>query len=176
MKNRQQLLRDSAKGAAIKKAGFLTSVHALRPDAKKRLDQLLIAGISPEQALKEIQETFAIYLQNLPSKSAVYEYKKKYLAPSLTNFRHVSELDTQKIDVASLFVTHLKRFIAIDLNVLQDRWYKQLEEEQLTGSNQKMVNETGKMYMEGVKLTMDMINRLNIDYKDDIKQSTAPAE
>ena len=38
------------------------------------------------------------------------------------------KLDVEKMNTASLFISHLRRFVAVDLNVLQDRWYRGLGE------------------------------------------------
>src|SRR3990170_7015738 len=121
-------IRNSVKGAAIKKAGFLTGIHALPAEIKNKLDELLLRRYAPERALSILEREYPN--TNLPSKSAVYTYKAKYLPTVMTNSRQVSlnveKLDVEKMNVASLYVSHLKRFIAIDLNVLQDRWYKSL--------------------------------------------------
>ena len=164
--------RNSIKGAAIKKAGFLTGIHALPLEVKNKLDELLLRRYAPERALSILEREYPN--ANLPSKSAVYTYKSKYLPASMTNSRQVSlnveKLDIEKMNVASLYVSHLKRFIAIDLNVLQDRWYKNLEKEQDTGVTQKATNELGKMYMEGIKLGMDMLLKLNVSIDTQEKQ------
>lgn len=165
MTNFNQQLRQSSKGAAIRKAGFLTGIHALPPQIKNRLDELLLHRYSPEKALSILEREYPG--TNLPSKSAVYAYKSKYLPNSLTKVGQLSQiaesLDIEKMNTASLFLSHLKRFIAIDLNVLQDRWYKSLEEEQQLSKNQRITNELGKMYIEGIKMGMDMLTKLNVN-------------
>jgi len=160
------IVRHVAKGAAIRKAGFLTGVHALPPEIKNKLDELLLRRYAPERALSILEKQYPD--TNLPSKSAVYTYKSKYLPASMSNSRHVSlnveKLDVEKMNVTSLFLSHLKRFIAIDLNVFQDRWHESLEKEHETGNVQKHTNELGKMYMDGIKLGMDMLLRLNVNF------------
>jgi len=158
--------RNSIKGAAIKKAGYLSGIHALPPEIKNKLDELLLRRYAPERALAILERQYPD--TKLPSKSSVYTYKAKYLLASMTNSRHVSQnvekLDVEKMNVTSLFLSHLKRFIAIDLNVFQDRWHESLEKEQETGIVQKHTNELGKMYMDGIKLSMDMLLRLNVNF------------
>lgn len=173
------IIRHAAKGGAIRKAGFLTGIHALAPVIKNKLDELLLRRYAPERALSILEKEYPN--TNLPSKSAVYTYKSKFLPPFMTNSRQVSlnveKLDVEKMSVASLYLSHLRRFIAIDLNVLQDRWYKRLEQEQETGEPQKATNELGKMYMEGIKLGMDMLLRLNVNFDTlDEKESDTEEE
>ena len=171
------IVRHVAKGAAIRKAGFLTGVHALPPEIKNKLDELLLRRYAPERALSILEKQYPD--TNLPSKSAVYTYKSKYLPASMSNSRHVSlnveKLDVEKMNVTSLFLSHLKRFIAIDLNVFQDRWHESLEKEHETGNVQKHTNELGKMYMDGIKLGMDMLLRLNVNFAAQEEQEKATA-
>lgn len=171
MSKTSKQLRDSIKGASIRKAGFLTGIHALPPKVKNRLDELLLCRYSPEQTLSKLEQDFPDV--KLPSRSAVYSYKDKYLPTSLSKVRQVAhiaeELDIEKMNTASLFVSHLRRFIAIDLNVLQDRWYQELEQNQNGRSNPRMTNEAGKMYMEAIKLGMDMLIKLNVDMQEAVK-------
>ena len=159
-------IRNSVKGAAIKKAGFLTGIHALPAEIKNKLDELLLRRYAPERALAILEREYPN--ANLPSKSAVYTYKAKYLPASMSNSRHVSlnveKLDVEKMNVTSMFLSHLKRFIAIDLNVFQDRWHESLEKEHETGNVQKHTNELGKMYMHGIEVAMDMLLRLNVNF------------
>jgi hypothetical protein len=171
-------LRQSFKGASIRKAGFLTGIHALPPKVKNRLDELLLCRYSPEQALSKLEQDFPEV--KLPSRSAVYTYKGKYLPNSLSKVRQVAqiaeELDIEKMNTASLFVSHLRRFIAVDLNVLQDRWYQGLEANQNGKGDQRMINEAGKMYMEAIKLGMDMLTKLNVDMQETVKPVEEPEE
>jgi hypothetical protein len=67
----------ATKGAAIKKAGFLTGIHALSQVVKSRLDELLRLNYPPEKVLMYLSQEFPN--TNLPSKSALYVYKNKYL-------------------------------------------------------------------------------------------------
>ena len=107
-------VRNSMKGAAIKKAGFLNGIDALPPEIKNKLDELLLRRYAPERALAILERQYPD--TNLPSKSAVYTYKAKYLPASMTNSRHVSlnveKLDVEKMNVTLLYLSHLKRFIA----------------------------------------------------------------
>lgn len=156
--------RRAVKGAAIRQAGLLTGIHALPEHIKSRLDELLLSRYSPEKVLSQLTLEFPNV--NLPSKSAVYSYKDKYLPVSLTGTRQVSQaveqLDIEKMDTAKLFLSHIKRFVAIDLNVMQERWYKAVENDQKQGKNQKTTDDAGKMYMEGMKMATIMLNQFNV--------------
>lgn len=171
MSSSSRQLRQSIKGASIRKAGFLTGIHALPPKVKNRLDELLLCRYSPEQVLSKLEQDFPEV--KLPSRSAVYSYKDKYLPNSLSKVRQVAqiaeELDIEKMNTASLFISHLRRFIAIDLNVLQDRWYQELERNQDGKGNPRMTVEAGRMYMEAIKLGMDMLLKLNVDMQEAVK-------
>lgn len=160
----RKIILNSNKGNSIKKAGFLTGIHALPPHIKSRLDELLLCRYSPERALSELESEYPN--TNLPSKSAVYSYKTKYLPTSLTGVRQVSQaveqLDIEKMDLAKLFASHIKRFIAIDLNVMLDRWHRGLEDDQEQDKNQKSTDEAGKMYMEAIKMVTVLLNQLNV--------------
>lgn len=174
------IVKHAAKGGAIRKAGFLTGIHALPPEIKNKLDELLLRRYAPERALSILSKEYPD--TNLPSKSAVYGYKSRYLPASMTNLRHVSQnvekLDVEKLNVTSLFLSHLKRFIAIDLNVLQDRWYKSLDKEQEVGIVLKDTNDSGKMYMDGIQLGMAMLLRLNVNFaaQEEQEKETASDE
>ena len=70
MSESSKQLRQSIKGASIRKAGFLTGIHALPSKVKNRLDELLLCRYSPEQALSKLEQEFPEV--KLPSRSAVY--------------------------------------------------------------------------------------------------------
>ena len=86
----------AAKGSSIRKAGFLTGIHALPPEIKNKLDELLLRRYAPERALSILEREYPD--ANLPSKSAVYTYKSKSLPASMTNSRQVS-LNVEKLDI-----------------------------------------------------------------------------
>lgn len=166
----------SIKGASIKKAGFLTGIHSLPEQIKSRLDELLLSRYSPEKVLSKLESEFPSV--NLPSKSAVYSYKDKYLPISLTGTRQMSQaveqLDIEKMDTAKLFLSHIKRFVAVDLNVMQERWYKAVENDQKQGKTLKSTDDAGKMYMEAIKMIAVMLNQLNV--KAHLEEESEPKE
>lgn len=175
MKTHSTKKRFASKGSAISKAGYKTGIHALPNDVKTRLDEMLLLRYSPEKALSILEKEYPDI--NLPSKSAVYSYKSKYLTESLTKVRQVSQLaeklDIEKMNISSLLISHLRRFIAIDLNVLQDRWYRSLDEEKQLGKSQKYTNDLGKIYLEGIKLSMDMLLKLNVNFEVNEKKESS---
>lgn len=155
MKNGQDF-RHLSKGTSILKAGFETGVHALPSEVKEEIDKLLGLKYPPKEVLRLTSQKFPGVA--LPSKTALYNYRNKYFDQSLVKSTGITieqeAFDTEKIKVKSLILTTIRQFIAIDLPKLREHW---LEDQK----NRKLA----QTYMEGYKLVLDTLGKLNIQYQ-----------
>lgn len=62
----------------------------------------------------------------------------------------------------SLVVGHVKRFVAIDLPLLRERWYQSIDNDAKTGYLSKSTIEARKAYMDALKISMEVIPKMNI--------------
>jgi hypothetical protein len=165
MQNDEQIKRNATKGAAIKLAGFTSGIDALPEDIKEKLDLMLRCKYSPQRILSELSQRFPDV--NLPSKSALYNYRKRFFEQSIVSatpvVRAEQEFDVEKVKLKSAVIWHIKRFIAVDLQVLRDRWYKAMEKDRATGLLSKETKEASKTYLQAIKISMDTMPRLNIN-------------
>lgn len=154
----------SLKGSTVRQAGFETSIHALPPEIKQQVDQMINQKFPPAKVLRYLAQKYPEV--NLPSKSALYNYRKRYFNNSLVNLRQVSqfenELDIDKIKLKSVLLSQIKRFIAIDLPELRDRWHDSTEKDKKKKIQSRDSKELGKLYMEAIKISLDAIPKLNI--------------
>lgn len=165
MQNDEQKKRNATKGAAIKLAGFSSGVDALPEDIKEKLDLMLRCKYSPHRILSELSQRFPGV--SLPSRSALYNYRKRFFEQSIVSATPVvkaeQDFDAEKVKLKSAVVWHIKRFIAVDLQVLRDRWYQAMENDQKTGQLSKETKEASKLYLQAIKISMDTMPRLNIN-------------
>lgn len=145
-----------SKGTLVLKAGFETGIHALPPEVKEEIDKLLGMKYPPKEVLRHVSQKFP--QASLPSKSALYNYRNKYFEQSLVKSNGVTKeqeaFDTEKIKVKSLILTTVKQFIATDLPKLRELW-------SVDPANRKLA----QTYMEGYKLVLDSLGKLNIQYQ-----------
>lgn len=156
MKNNKQLSGhtngDPIKGAKIKQLGYKTSIHALPDFIRDKVDSLLLVGESPASVIDLLSEKYPKL--NLPSQSALYNYKKRYLLQSEN-----PEESLDQINIKNVAVEHLKRYLAFDLPTIRNQWVKSLSKDENS-------TKLSKQYLEAVKLSMDLIQRLNIPLDD----------
>jgi len=163
MKNTKQLSGhtngDPIKGAKIKQLGYKTSIHALPNFIRDKIDSLLLVGESPASVIDMLSEKYPKL--SLPSSSALYNYKRRYLQPE------ESENDLNTVEVKNVAVDHLKRFLAYDLPTIRYQWVKSLSKDE---NNTRL----SKQYLEAIKLSMDFIQRLNISLEANELTSNKP--
>lgn len=164
--------RNASKGATVRKMGFETGIHALPVDIKSQIDEMIKQKYPPTKILRYLSQKYPN--QSLPSKSALYSYRKKHYTESLASHRQLlqseNQLDVDKIKLKSVLLTQIKRFVAFDLPTLRERWIKALEnDEQLVLPQTKGI---GRMYMEAVKLSIEAVPKLNIEMTDEVEQET----
>lgn len=156
MKNSKTSNNNLSKGTLVLKAGFETGIHALPPEVKEEIDRMLGLKYPPLEILRQVSQKYPNV--SLPSKSALYNYRNRYFEQSLVRpngvIKEQEAFDTEKIKVKSLILTTIKQFIATDLPQLRELWIKD-------PANAKLA----RTYMEGVKLTLDGIGKLNIQYQ-----------
>ncbi len=156
MKNNTQLSGykngDPIKGAKIRQLGYKTSIHALPDFIRDKIDSLLLVGESPASVIDLLSEKFPKL--NLPSQSALYNYKRKFLQSEKP------EESLDRINIKNVAVEHLKRYLAFDLPTIRKQWIKSLSKEENS-------TKLSKQYLEAVKLSMDLIQKLNISLETD---------
>jgi len=164
MTNTVHKIRYAAKGSSIIHAGFETSVHALPGVVKDKLDSYLKCKYSPAKILAHLSQEFPDV--SLPSRSAMYNYRKRYFEQSIVSATPVAKaeevFDADKINLKSLVVSHVKRFVSVDLPALRERWYKSMENDQGKTQLSKETRESARLYLEAVKVSMDVMPKLNI--------------
>lgn len=148
--------RHLSKGTSIIKAGFETGIHALPQEVKEEIDKLLGLKYPPKEILRHVSQKFPN--ASLPSKTALYNYRNKYFEQSLVKETGITKeqeaFDTEKIKVKSLILTSIKQFIATDLPKLREVWSEDPKNRKLTQN-----------YLEGYKLVLDSLGKLNIQYQ-----------
>ncbi len=82
--------------------------------------------------------------------------------------------DAEKVNLKSLVVNQVKRFVAIDLPELRERWYKAIESDQGKTQLSKETREAARLYIEAVKVSMDVMPKLNI--KVELKENVTQVE
>lgn len=164
MTNTVHKLRYAAKGSSIIHAGYETGVHALPGAVKDKLDSYLRSKYSPTRILSQLSQEFPNV--SLPSRSALYNYRRRYFEQSLVSATPVAKIeevfDADKINLKSLVVNHVKRFVAVDLPELRERWYKSMENDKGKTQLSKETRESARLYLEAVKVSMDVMPKLNI--------------
>lgn len=164
MQNKDSKTRYAAKGSSITHAGYETGVHALPGTVKDKLDSYLRSKYSPAKILAQLSQEFPG--KSLPSRSALYNYRKRYFEQSIVSATPIAKIeeafDADKVNLKSLVVAHVKRFVAVDLPELRERWYKAMENDQGKTQLSKETREVARLYLEGVKVSMDIVPKLNI--------------
>jgi RNA processing factor Prp31 len=156
--------RYSAKGSSIIHAGYESGIHALPGTVKDKLDSYLRSKYSPARILAQLSKEFPNV--SLPSRSALYNYRKRYFEKSVVSATPVAKIeevfDADKINLKSLVVSHVKRFVAVDLPELRERWYRAMEKDQNKTQLSKETREAARLYIDAVKTSMDIMPKLNI--------------
>ena len=164
MQNHDNKIRYANKGGSITQAGYETGVHALPGEVKDKLDSYLRSKYSPARILSQLSQEFPKV--SLPSRSALYNYRKRYFEQSIVSATPVAKIeevfDADKINLKSLVVAHVKRFVAVDLQVLREKWYKSMENDQGKSELSRETKDMAKLYIEAVKVSMDVMPKLNI--------------
>ncbi len=156
--------RYAVKGNSIIHAGYETGIHALPGVVKDKLDQYLKCKYSPARILSQLSQEFPN--TSLPSRSALYNYRKRYFEQSIVSATPVAKIeevfDADKINLKSLVVNNVKRFVAVDLPELRERWYNAMQYDQGKTQFSKETREAARLYIEAVKVSMDIMPKLNI--------------
>lgn len=176
MQNQDSKTRYASKGSSITHAGYETGVHALPGTVKDKLDSYLRSKYSPARILSQLSQEFPKV--SLPSKSALYNYRKRYFEQSIVSATSVAKIegafDADKVNLKSLLVSQVKRFVAVDLPELRERWYKSMESDQGDPQLSRETRESAKLYIEAVKVSMDIMPKLNI--KIELKENMIQTE
>jgi hypothetical protein len=163
----QEKARYASKGSTIRQAGFETGIHALPPEIKNELDTMLKQRFPPNKVLRHLSEKYPG--QPLPSKSALYNYRRRYFEQSLVSerglIRQEEKLDLEKVGLKGAILDHIKRFVALDLPALREQWVKSLEKDTENGFISKETRDIGKLYMEALKLSLDAVPKFNIRFE-----------
>src|SRR3989344_6361825 len=73
------------KATLVRQSEFKSSIHALPPKIKARIDQYLSLRYSPYEVLAKVCQEFP--RAELPSPKAVENYRNKYHTKALTTYR-----------------------------------------------------------------------------------------
>lgn len=173
MSNDAKVQRQAVKGATVRHMGFETGIHALPAKVKQEIDRMISLKYSPIKILSQVEQKYPN--QPLPSKSALYNYRKRYFTESLSNHRQLSQaenaLDIDKIKLKSVLLTQIKRFVAFDLPSIRERWISAFErDEHLQHPGTKDI---GRLYMDAVKLGLETIPKLNINLVSEVESDEA---
>lgn len=164
MQKQDAKTRYASKGNSIIHAGYETGIHALPTEIKDKLDSYLRSKYSPARILAQLSKEFPNV--SLPSRSALYNYRKRYFEKSVVSATPVAKseelFDADKINLKSLVVSHVKRFVAVDLPELRERWYRAMEKDQDRTQLSKETREAARLYIDAVKTSMDIMPKLNI--------------
>jgi hypothetical protein len=164
MQNTYDKTRYASKGNSITHAGYETGIHALPGAVKDKLDQYLRLKYSPAKVLAQLSKEYPGV--TLPSRSALYNYRKRYFEQSVVSATSVAKIeevfDADKINLKSLVVNHVKRFVAVDLPELREHWYRAMEKDEGMTQLSRETREAARLYLEAVKVSMDVMPKLNI--------------
>lgn len=164
MQKQDRKTRYAAKGSIITHAGYETGIHALPAVIKDKLESYLRSKYSPARILAQLSKEFPNI--SLPSRSALYNYRKRYYEKSIVSATPVAKFeeafDADKINLKSLVVSHVKRFVAVDLPELRERWYKAMENDKDKTQLSKETREAATLYIDAIKTSMDIMPKLNI--------------
>lgn len=175
MQTQDDKARYASKGSSITHAGYETGVHALPNEVKDKLDSHLRSKYSPARILAQLSQEFPKV--SLPSRSALYNYRKRYFEQSIVSATPIAKIeeafDADKINLKSLVVNQVKRFVAVDLPELRERWYRAMDQDQGQTQLSRETREAARLYIEAVKVSMDVMPKLNIkvELKEDVVQS-----
>ncbi len=164
MQKQEDRSRYAAKGSSITHAGYETGIHSLPGAIKDKLDSYLRSKYSPAKILAYLSQEFPN--TSLPSRSALYNYRKRYFEQSIVSATSIAKIeesfDADKVNLKSLVVNHIKRFVAVDLPELRERWYKAMANDQGKTQLSRETREAARLYIEAVKVSMDIMPKLNI--------------
>ena len=167
-----KIQRNASKGATVRKMGFESGIHALPVDIKNQIDQMIKQKYPPTKILRHLAQKYPN--QSLPSKTAVYSYRRKHYTESLASHRQLlqsdNQLDVDKIKLKSVLLAQIKRFVAFDLPTFRERWIKAKENDELLLLPQ--TKDIGKMYMEAMRLCIEAVPKLNIEIIDEAELET----
>lgn len=150
------------KATQIRQMGFKSSIHALPPDVKLRLDQLLTMKISPRAALAELCQQFPRV--ELPSPKAVEHYRNKYHKATLSKkitliANREIEMDMKKLELQRSIMEQIM-FITTDiLPKLVKRVEICLEKEDQIGLPIKITDSSVYTLSVVIKMLNDFLNK-----------------
>lgn len=161
MTQNTRLTENGQKGAHIRKLGYQSSIHALSPEIKQELDTLLKQGQSPADCLRQLAQKYPN--THLPSKTAVYTYRKAYLHSSHEEKKWtVSEYESELFKMQLVVMENIKRFLATDFPNIRQKWLHCEETNDKPGEVQKHLYQ----YLQAVRVTMESVPKLNINIHD----------
>lgn len=149
----------SIKGAKLRQMGYPTSIHALPVEMKMVVDSMLGDGSTITEVMKQLKNDNPS--TPIPSRSAFYNYKRKYFNPKPED----GVLDIKDLAVKPILLEHIKRFLAFDLPTLRDNYQKSIDQNKQNPAS-KEVRDSTKLYFEGIKLALDSVSRLNLNYSE----------
>lgn len=149
------------KGTQVRQNGFKSSIHALPPKVKLRLDELLSYRLSPVNVLKSLCEEFPRV--KLPSAKAVENYRNKYHIQTLTRERAFRKNETQhdmaKQEIESLVIHQTVDFCKRILPKLMKRIDLALEMEEKAQIPLRVTDQTVGTVLNVIKVMTEIVSR-----------------
>lgn len=161
------------KATDIRKAGYKSTIHALPPDVKSKLDQLLTWRLSPQKVLVQLSAEFPNV--KFPSPKAVENYRNRYHKITLTK---KTTLIAEKEITMDIKKNQIEKAVADQmLTIATDIYPKMvkrvadaLEKENQIGLPLKALNDASSALMEMTKVMLEF-TRKN-DLKLFVKEET----
>lgn len=118
-------------------------------------------GESPANSLRHLSQKYPN--THLPSKTAIYTYRKSYLHASQDEKKWtVEEYESTLFKIQVVIMENLKRFLATDLPSIRQKWLTCEESRDKPTIAQKHLYH----YLQAVRVTMEAVPKLNINIHD----------
>lgn len=153
------------KATRIRQMGYKSSIHALPPDVKAKLDEFLSWKISPKKALAELCSLYPKV--ELPSPKAVEHYRNKHhkatLSKKITLIANKEiEMDLRKNKLEKELLKQIE-FITYELlPKLGQRVKMALDKEDQVGLPLKIVDNSIWPLVSVIKMLADFLNKNDI--------------
>lgn len=140
------------KASDLKRKGYKSAIHALPPEVKAKVDELLNRKNSAQSVLTEVSNKWPKV--KLPSIQAINNYRKKYLGSSLADTKAVTKL---QVDVDKK-VLEIQNAMLLEVHFLVTKTIPKMREGLMTGLEiEKKVKLPTKNNNDRAKAITDMM-------------------
>lgn len=153
------------KATKIRQMGYKSSIHALPPDVKAKLDEFLSWKVSPKKALAELCSLYPKI--DLPSPKAVEHYRNKHhkatLSKKITLIANKEiEMDLRKNKLEKELLRQIEIITFEILPKLTKRVKMALDKEDQVGLPLKIVDNSIWPLVSMIKMLSDFLNKNDI--------------